>query len=118
MTDRGPQVVVWKITPLFADWIASPSNVLFKDAVLDSSSTVIELGCGISGIVGLALAPRVGTYLATEYVFTSGHPLRQWCIHRESDLVAIYYLLPSCLSFLPEILQRYPVLLVDDVMLA
>lgn len=63
--------VVWKITPLFAEWIALEENVLFRSSVLDRQSTVLELGCGISGIVAIASSPRVGRYVATdqEYVF-------------------------------------------------
>ena len=63
--------VVWKITPLFAEWIALKENVLFQSTVLDRQSTVLELGCGISGIVAISSSPRVGKYVATdqEYVF-------------------------------------------------
>ena len=63
--------VVWKITPLFAEWIALEENVLFQSSILDRQSTVLELGCGISGIVAIASSPRVGKYIATdqEYVF-------------------------------------------------
>ncbi|KAL3418276.1 hypothetical protein PVAG01_09992 [Phlyctema vagabunda] len=64
--------VVWKITPLFASWITSgsPTNMLFRHGVLDSTSNVLELGCGISGIIGLALAPQIRSYVLTdqEYV--------------------------------------------------
>ncbi|KAI9892240.1 MAG: hypothetical protein M1814_001699 [Vezdaea aestivalis] len=58
--------VVWKITPLLADWLCSPSNLLFTFGVLCSDSVVVELGTGISGIVALTLAPKVGLYLATD----------------------------------------------------
>ena len=58
--------VVWKISPLFADWIGSAQNFLFQQKILDCSSTVLELGCGISGIVALALGPLVGRYIATD----------------------------------------------------
>ena len=34
--------VVWKITPLFAQWITSDSNILFRSSVLDETSTVLE----------------------------------------------------------------------------
>lgn len=63
--------VVWKITPLFADWIASEDNVLFRTSAIGPGTTALELGCGISGIVGLAVSPRIRTYIATdqEYVF-------------------------------------------------
>ncbi|KAJ5172567.1 hypothetical protein N7492_005160 [Penicillium capsulatum] len=62
--------VLWKITPLFADWISSPSNPLWTHALLSPSSVVAELGCGISALVALALAPSVQHYIATdqEYV--------------------------------------------------
>ncbi|KAL9115027.1 MAG: hypothetical protein Q9187_007384 [Circinaria calcarea] len=58
--------VLWKISPLFAEWISSPDNVLFHESVLTPESLVLEVGCGVSGIVGLALAPRIGRYIATD----------------------------------------------------
>lgn len=58
--------VVWKITPLFASWISSPSNVLFQQDVLNSKSLVLELGCGISGIIGLALSQMVESFVLTD----------------------------------------------------
>lgn len=63
--------VIWKITPLFAQWIASDDNILFRSSVLNQSSTVLELGSGSSGIVAIALAHRICKYFATdqEYVF-------------------------------------------------
>jgi hypothetical protein len=62
--------VLWKITPRFAEWIAAPKNPFFSASILNPAATVVELGCGISGLVALALAPRVGHYIATdqEYV--------------------------------------------------
>jgi len=38
--------------------------------VLNKGSHVLELGCGVSGLIGLVLAPKVQTYVATdqEYV--------------------------------------------------
>ena len=63
--------VVWKITPLFAQWIASDSNPLFRSSVLDESSLVLELGTGVSGLIAVTMARRIGRYIATdqEYVF-------------------------------------------------
>ena len=63
--------VVWKITPLFAQWIASDRNFLFRSSVLDERSLVLELGTGVSGIIAITLARRIGRYIATdqEYVF-------------------------------------------------
>lgn len=62
--------VVWKITPLFASWITTSSNLVFEHGILDTTSTVLELGCGISGIIGLTLGPKVDSYILTdqEYV--------------------------------------------------
>ncbi|KAF4303506.1 Ribosomal N-lysine methyltransferase 5 [Botryosphaeria dothidea] len=58
--------VVWKVTPRFAEWLASEGNVLFRSHALTPQSTVLELGCGVAGIVPLALAPRIGRYVATD----------------------------------------------------
>ena len=62
--------VVWKITPLFATWITSSASFLFKSGILHSNATVLELGCGISGIIALTLAPLINSYVLTdqEYV--------------------------------------------------
>lgn len=57
---------MWKVTPLFAEWIASADNILFRQGILHSHSTALELGCGISGIVALALGPKVKKYVATD----------------------------------------------------
>ncbi|OXV09224.1 hypothetical protein Egran_03012 [Elaphomyces granulatus] len=63
--------VLWKITPNFAEWISSKSNnPLWEYSILKSSATIVELGCGISGLVALTLAPLVTRYIVTdqEYV--------------------------------------------------
>ncbi|KAF2002359.1 hypothetical protein P154DRAFT_431173 [Amniculicola lignicola CBS 123094] len=57
--------VVWKVTPLFAEWISSP-NFLFNAGFLTSSSAVLELGAGVSGIVALTLGPKINRYIATD----------------------------------------------------
>lgn len=59
-------IVLWKITPIFAEFISSPSNLFFTSGVLSLSSTVLELGCGISPLTGLALGPHVAHYLLTD----------------------------------------------------
>lgn len=56
--------VVWKITPLFATWLSSPSNPL--SILLTPTTTILELGAGVSAIVALALAPLVARYTATD----------------------------------------------------
>jgi predicted nicotinamide N-methyase len=57
--------VVWKVTPLFAEWVASP-NILFQAGYLSPDSTVLELGAGIAGIVALTLGPKIKKYIATD----------------------------------------------------
>lgn len=65
-----PISVLWKITPLIAEWLSSKQNILWTSSILNQDSTVVELGCGISGLIALALAPSIGHYIATdqEYV--------------------------------------------------
>ncbi|KAM6482418.1 hypothetical protein HDV62DRAFT_43549 [Trichoderma sp. SZMC 28011] len=57
--------VLWKITPAFAEWLASPSNPLFR-TVLTPSCSIIELGCGISPLNALTLSPKISRYILTD----------------------------------------------------
>ncbi|KAK0718127.1 hypothetical protein B0T26DRAFT_711965 [Lasiosphaeria miniovina] len=63
--------VVWKITPLLAEWISNSSNILFSHGILSPRSLVLELGCGISGLVGLLLAPRIARYVLTDQPYVA-----------------------------------------------
>ncbi|KAL2120415.1 hypothetical protein VTJ04DRAFT_4442 [Mycothermus thermophilus] len=63
--------VLWKITPLFAEWLASPTNPLFANGILSSTSLVLELGCGVSALVGLLLAPRVARCVLTDQPYVA-----------------------------------------------
>lgn len=67
----NPYAVVWKITPLVAEYLAGSENVLRSSGVLSSSSSVLELGCGISGLVGLAVAPTVQRYVLTDQQYVA-----------------------------------------------
>ena len=58
--------VLWKITPLVAEWLLQPDNVFFKHGILNSQSHIVELGCGVSGLISLAVNKRVGKYIATD----------------------------------------------------
>ncbi|KAM0449042.1 hypothetical protein ACHAO4_007999 [Trichoderma viride] len=59
--------VLWKITPLFAEWLSSPSNMLLNTILTSSpSSSIIELGCGISPLNALSLSPKVSRYILTD----------------------------------------------------
>ncbi|KAM0514181.1 hypothetical protein ACHAPE_007017 [Trichoderma viride] len=59
--------VLWKITPLFAEWLSSPSNILLNTILATSpSSSIIELGCGISPLNALSLSLKVSRYVLTD----------------------------------------------------
>lgn len=62
--------VLWNVTPRLADWLSAPANPLFP-SVLGPSSSVLELGCGTSGLLALVAAGKVGRYTLTDqpYVF-------------------------------------------------
>lgn len=63
---------MWKITPPFASWLASPdTNLFFRSGVLSPRSTVLELGCGVSALVGLALGPLVSRYVLTDQPYVA-----------------------------------------------
>lgn len=54
-----------------ASWLSSLDNLLWKTGALSSSSSVLELGCGISGLVGLALSPLVSRYVLTDQTYVA-----------------------------------------------
>src|SRR5690348_9589579 len=55
--------VLWKISPLVARWLVCRSGILWSAGILHSKANVVELGCGVSGLLGLCLAPLVSCYL-------------------------------------------------------
>jgi predicted nicotinamide N-methyase len=57
---------VWRTSISVAEWLASPGNVLFQADILDLTSTVLELGSGISGLTACVLATRVKSFVATD----------------------------------------------------
>ncbi|PWY73720.1 hypothetical protein BO70DRAFT_296923 [Aspergillus heteromorphus CBS 117.55] len=69
--------VLWKITPLIAEWLSNTTsttnnpNPLWTHTLLTPTSTIVELGCGISALNALALAPKIAHYIATDqdYVY-------------------------------------------------
>lgn len=58
--------VLWKVSPLVAAWLASDKNLLWESGILHRGATVVELGCGIAGVIGLSLFSMIGTYLLTD----------------------------------------------------
>ncbi|KAH9887157.1 hypothetical protein F4778DRAFT_436295 [Xylariomycetidae sp. FL2044] len=63
--------VVWKITPVVAEWLASSDNILWKSGLLTRTSRVLELGCGISALVGMVTAPLVTSYVLTDQSYVA-----------------------------------------------
>lgn len=57
---------LWKISPVVAEWLADPNNVLWSSQILHAAANVVELGCGITGLIGLVLARQVGKYILTD----------------------------------------------------
>jgi hypothetical protein len=55
--------VIWKITPLFAEWLSSPSNPLTP---ILAKSSIVELGCGISPLNALSLSHLAARYILTD----------------------------------------------------
>ncbi|KAK1674715.1 hypothetical protein BDP55DRAFT_666022 [Colletotrichum godetiae] len=61
--------VLWKITPLFATYLSSPTSPF--SPVFTPTSTVLELGCGISPLTALLLAPRIARYILTDQPYVA-----------------------------------------------
>ncbi|OHE94760.1 hypothetical protein CORC01_09977 [Colletotrichum orchidophilum] len=61
--------VLWKITPLFATYLSSPTSPF--SPIFTPSSTVLELGCGISPLTALLLAPRIARYVLTDQPYVA-----------------------------------------------
>jgi len=63
--------VLWKITPLVAKWLSSTNNFLWDLNWLRSDSNVVELGCGISALIPLCMAPLLptGFYALTDQAY-------------------------------------------------
>lgn len=63
--------VLWKVTPLVANWLSSINNFLGALGYLRSDSTVVELGCGVSGLIALSLSSLLssGTYILTDQAY-------------------------------------------------
>ena len=71
--------VLWKITPSFATWLSHPNNPLFTTHFLTPSSTILELGSGISPLNALSLSRLVSRHVLTD------QPYVQKLIQRNID---------------------------------
>ena len=67
--------VLWKVTLVVAEWLASRDNALWNIGVLARDTTMLELGCGVAGLVGLAVGPLIAKYVLTDqdYVMKKLH---------------------------------------------
>lgn len=57
---------LWKISPIIAEWLADSTGVLWSTRILHAGANVVELGCGVTGLIGLVLAKSVGLYVSTD----------------------------------------------------
>ncbi|KAK5944228.1 Ribosomal protein lysine methyltransferase [Knufia obscura] len=57
---------LWKVSPLLAEWLTDQTNTLWSTGILHSSAVLVELGCGITGLIGLAMAKQVSKYVLTD----------------------------------------------------
>lgn len=62
--------VVWRTTIALATAISQSLCAHVLNDLFDDSSTVIELGSGIAGILPIMFAPRVARYIATDQQYT------------------------------------------------
>ncbi|KAI1613394.1 hypothetical protein EDD36DRAFT_264115 [Exophiala viscosa] len=65
--------VLWKITPLLAAWLASSPKLLSEVEILHSGTTIVELGCGVAGLLGLVLSRLVKSYVLTDQEYVMKH---------------------------------------------
>lgn len=65
--------VLWKVTPLVAAWLVDKDNFLWQNFILTDKATVVELGCGISGLIGLSMAPLLARYILTDQSYVMKH---------------------------------------------
>lgn len=65
-TEGTTGAALWKITPIVANWLGDQNSVLWSNGILHSRAIVIELGCGISGLIGYALASRIAKCVLTD----------------------------------------------------
>lgn len=57
---------LWKVSIALAEWIVDANCSLWTTGILNSNTTVVELGCGVAGLIGICLAPRVSSYILTD----------------------------------------------------
>ncbi|KAK2741564.1 hypothetical protein FQN57_005547 [Myotisia sp. PD_48] len=74
--------VLWQVTPLLAGWLCSENNPLFKSSLLSLDSIVVELGCGVSGLLAASVAPKIGHYIATDQEYVR----RLFCENLEANV--------------------------------
>lgn len=58
--------MIWKVTPLIAQWLVDKSNILWQSNILHPRAVLAELGCGIGGLIGISLCDHVHQYILTD----------------------------------------------------
>lgn len=65
--------VLWKVTPLLAEWLSTRPPILTALNALHPEATVVELGCGLNGLLGQVLCHSVRRYVFTDLAFIVRH---------------------------------------------
>lgn len=65
-TEGTTGAALWKISPIIAEWLADPDGVLWSSQILHAAANVVELGCGVTGLIGCVLGRQVGKYVLTD----------------------------------------------------
>ena len=65
--------VLWKVTPLLATWLAALPAPLAEANILHRDATIVELGCGLTGLIGLVLSHLVRCYVLTDQAYVMKH---------------------------------------------
>jgi len=60
---------LWKVTPHVAAWLADKGSLFWQQSILSETASIIELGCGVAGLIGLAMAPVVSRYILTDQAY-------------------------------------------------
>ena len=80
--------VVWEASPRLAKWLVTKSSLLWNIGVLRPDASIVELGCGIAGLVGLALSPLVSSYILTDQQYVMKHLQANLELNRSSNILS------------------------------
>jgi len=65
-TEGTTGAALWKISPLVAEWLIDKTNALWSAGILHPDAVVLELGCGVTGLIGLVMSKRIARYILSD----------------------------------------------------